>query len=64
MNQRLMTIWKHRTTRAPKRQATASADRLAALTDQQDQLLKITWWYWRHHFLEAKRRQIEARSSQ
>ena len=54
---RLTTITARMTPRAEDTQT----DQIAALTDEQQDLLKIRWWRWRHCFLELKRLQLEQR---
>jgi hypothetical protein len=48
--------------RLAQRRSASETDQLAVVTDDQQRLLKLRWWRWRHCFLEMKRLQIESRT--
>ena len=64
MRQRLITIWQALRSRAPKPTPRPTADPLDVRTDQQEAELQQRWWYWRYHYLEAKRRTFALRHDQ
>lgn len=59
--QRITQIWTIVMTRLTRRADHDTADPLDADVHQREQALKVRWWYWRHHYLEAKRRQVALR---
>lgn len=65
MRKPLTALWQAITRRLPQRTPRSTAtDPLDVRTDQQENELQQRWWYWRHHYLEAKRRMFEIRHDQ